>query len=102
MAAELAELSPTVVAVRSRHPRSVSSDVVAEVVSAGGLTVVFQSDSVGEGTRRSLEIAGKSDLVLATGSLSVAAEVIEEIKGIPAEMYPNIKRPADQDSAVVV
>ena len=102
MAAELAELSPTVVAVRSRHPRSVPSDIMAEVVSDGGLTVVFQSDNVSEGTRRALEIAGKNDLVLATGSLSVAAEVIEEIKGIPAEVYPNIKRPADQDSAVVV
>ncbi|MCH8206045.1 MAG: bifunctional folylpolyglutamate synthase/dihydrofolate synthase [Chloroflexi bacterium] len=102
MAAELAELSPAVVAVRSRHPRSVSSDVVAGVASDGGLTVVFQSDDVGEGTRRALEIAGENDLVLATGSLSVAAEVIEEIKGVPAEVYPNIKRPADQDSAVVV
>ena len=32
-----------------------------------------------------------NDLVLATGSLSVVAEVMEEVKGIPAELYPNIK-----------
>ena len=45
--------------------------------------------------RRALELAGDGDLVLGTGSLSVAAEVIEEMRGIEPELYPYIKRPAD-------
>ena len=101
MAAELAELAPDVVAVRSRHPRSVSCEVVAGVLGAAGLSVVFQSEDVAEGTRRALEIAGPDDLVLATGSLSVAAEVIGEIKDVPAEVYPNISRPSDQGAPVI-
>ena len=101
MAAELAELAPDVVAVRSRHPRSVSSEAVAEVVASAGLSVVFQSDDVAEGTRYALEITDEDDLVLATGSLSVAAEVIGEVKGVPAEIYPNISRPSDHGAPVI-
>lgn len=101
MAAELAELAPDVVAVRSRHPRSVSSDVVATIAAGAGLSVVFQSDDVAEGTRYALKIAGAADLVLATGSLSVVAEVIEEIKDVPTEVYPNINRPSDQTIPVI-
>ena len=90
---ELAELSPSVLAVRSRHPRSAPSGVISQLVSERGLPVVFQSENVGEATRRALEMATEGDLLLSTGSLSVAAEVIEEIKGIAPELYPSIKRP---------
>ncbi len=91
MVSALSELDPLIVAVRSRHPRAVSSEAVARLASGAGLQVIFQSDDVGEGTRRATEAAGVNDLVLATGSLSVAAEVMEEVKGIPAELYPNIR-----------
>ena len=102
MVSALSELDPLVVAVRSRHPRAVSSEAVARLASAAGLEVIFQSDDVGEGTRRATEAAGVNDLVLATGSLSVVAEVMEEVKGIPAELYPNIKGPSGRRAAVVV
>ena len=75
---------------------------MARLASAAGLEVIFQSDDVGEGTRRATEAAGVNDLVLATGSLSVVAEVMEEVKGIPAELYPNIKGPSGRRAAVVV
>jgi len=35
-------------------------------------------------------IAGDSDLILATGSLSVVAEVIESKKMLEPELYPDI------------
>ena len=98
----LADLSPLVLAVRSRHPRSAPSDVISDAVSERGLPVVFQSENVGEAIRRALEMAGEGDLVLATGSLSVAAEVIEEIKGITPELYPNIKPPSNLSAVRVV
>ncbi len=95
MLAELAALAPTVIPVRSRHPRSAPSALMAAVASDLGLSVEGETASVAHGTRRALELAGDGDLFLGTGSLSVAAEVIEEIRGIEPELYPYIKRPAD-------
>ena len=93
MISELAELSPVVLAVRSRHPRSAPSSIISGVVCGCGLSVVYQSKDVAEATRRALQMAGEGDLVLGTGSLSVSAEVTEELKGIAPELYPYIKRP---------
>ena len=94
MISELVDLSPMVIAVRSRHPRSAPSSTISEVASRQGLPVIFQSENVGEATRWALDTASEDDLVLGTGSLSVAAEVIEEIRGIAPELYPYIKPPA--------
>ena len=94
MISELAELSPAVLAVRSRHPRSAPSSIMSGVVCGCGLSVVYQSEDVGEATRRALQMAGEGDLVLGTGSLSVSAEVTEELKGIAPELYSYIKRPS--------
>ncbi len=102
MVSALAALEPLVVAVRSRHPRAVCSAAVARLVSGAGMEVIFQTDDVGEGTRRAVEAAGADGLVLAAGSLSVAAEVTEEIRGMPAELYPTIKGPSGGRAAVVV
>lgn len=102
MVSALAELDPLVVAVRSRHPKAVCSASVARLASGAGLEVLFQTNDVGEGTRRAVEAAGADGLVLATGSLSVVAEVTEEIRGMPVELYPNIKGPSDRHAAVVV
>ena len=102
MIEELAELSPTVVAVRSRHPKSASSDVIADIIKERGLTVAFQSDDVGAGVRRALEMATEGDLVLGTGSLTVAAEAIEELRGIAPELYPSIKLPSNREAPTAV
>ena len=95
MLAEVTGLAPVVIAVRSRHPRSSPAGLIARSAREAGLTVDSESTDVGQATRRALEIAGEGDLVLATGSLSVVAEVIEEIEGIAPELYPDIKRPSD-------
>ena len=93
MADAIAHLSPVVVAVRSRHPRSAPSEGVAELFESRGLPVAYRTEDVGEGTRHALEMAGDGDLVLGTGSLTVAAEVIEYVRGISPELYPTIKLP---------
>ena len=43
-----------------------------------------------EGIELALSVAGVDDLVLAIGSISVAAEVIEWKENIVPELYPNI------------
>ena len=97
---ELAALSPRIAAVRSRQPRSAPSGGIAALARSRGLEVVFESENVGEATRRALDVAGEGDLVLATGSLSVAAEVIEELRGMTPELYPYIKPPTKLGATV--
>ena len=46
--------------------------------------------TVREGVELALSVAGINDLVLATGSISVAAEVIEWKENIVPEVYSNI------------
>ena len=89
----LAPLSPLVLATHSRHPRSASGATVARVAGELGMEVAFTSENVGEATRRALAMATKNDLVLGTGSLSVAAEVTEEVQDIPPELYPYMSMP---------
>ena len=93
MLAELAGLSPHVIAVRSRHPRSALSEVIGRTAGEQGLPVLFQSEDIGLATSRALEMAEPTDLVLATGSLSVVAEVIEGVDGIEPELYPYLTDP---------
>jgi folylpolyglutamate synthase/dihydropteroate synthase len=86
-------MSPILLAAKSRHPRAAPSDTIAETAQRLGLRVDFRSDDVGEATRRARQIAASGDLVLGTGSLSVAAEVIEEIRGVEPELYPYMEPP---------
>ncbi len=94
MLAQAARLSPLIVAVRSREPRAKPSEVIAQSALEQALPVAFKSDHVGEATRRALEMAGERDLVIGAGSLSVAAEVIEEIDGMTPELYPYLEQPS--------
>ena len=94
MADELAALSPEIVAVRSRDPRAMDSGEVAETCRQRGLPVVAEIDDVGQGTRRAIDMARDGGTVLATGSLSVVAEVVEEMTGVVPETYPDMRRPA--------
>ena len=89
----LLPLSPMVLATHSRHPRSAAGATVAQVARELGMDVVFTSENVGEAARHALAVAGANDMVLGTGSLSVAAEVTEEVQGIAPELYPYIKPP---------
>lgn len=89
----LAPLSPILVATSSRHPRSASSATIAQNAAQIGIDAAFASDDVAQATLYALSIARPNDLVLGTGSLSVAAEITEEIQHIPPETYPYIKPP---------
>ena len=89
----LEPLSPILVAASSRHPRSASSATIAQTAAQIGIDAIFASDDVAQATRYALTIARPNDLVLGTGSLSVAAEITEEIQHIPPETYPYIKPP---------
>lgn len=88
MLRELKQLAPDVLAVRSRDLRSMASDEVAEEARSQGLAVISVMEDVGAATRRALERAEADDLIIGTGSLTVAAEMIEEMEGVDPELYP--------------
>ena len=93
MLEELSSLSPRVVAVQSRHPRSSRADRIAQSITAAGLNLVAQSGTVAGGLRIALETADAGDLILCTGSLALAGEVLEYLEGIEPEIYENLRGP---------
>ena len=91
MVAELASLSPRVIATRSRHPAALPTRVLQEAFARHSLEV-REVEEVGQAMTEAMQQAGEADLVLATGSLFVVAEAIETVKGVPAELYPSLPR----------
>jgi dihydrofolate synthase/folylpolyglutamate synthase len=85
---ELASLAPrAVLTTRSRHPRAADPERIArEFAPYGGH--VRATDTVSQALEIARDMASEGDLVLTTGSLFVAAEVRELVKGIPPEIYP--------------
>ncbi|MEC9438539.1 MAG: cyanophycin synthetase, partial [Chloroflexota bacterium] len=90
---QFGSFASVIVPVSSRHPRSTSSDLLGEQAQKLGVGLVQHSGvtlTVREGVELALSVAGINDLVLATGSISVAAEVIEWKENIVPEVYSNI------------
>ena len=88
MAQELAALSRKALAVRSRHPRAASTDSVEQALTKAGIEVIREFSDVGQALSFSVDMAMEGDLILGTGSLFVAAEVIEAMEGQRPELYP--------------
>ena len=86
MIEELAAMDPIVVATHSRHPRSAAASSLARTFASKGVEV-YQADGVAEALEKARSIAGQADIILATGSLFVAAEVREVVLGLEPETY---------------
>jgi dihydrofolate synthase/folylpolyglutamate synthase len=91
MARALGEKADIIVATASRHPRSMQAVEVAGLFPETGKPVLASTPA--DALRLAMEIAGKKDLVLATGSLFLAAEVREAALGIEPEIYPELTKP---------
>jgi len=85
--AELSPLPSMVIVTRSHHPRAVAtSELIAEFSKWGIKPQV--TENVASAVDLALVEAKPIDLICATGSLFVVAEVIEYLKGLPYEQYP--------------
>ena len=93
MVRRLAEMNPVVFASRSRHPRSTTPSQIVSLFNENGIQATVTASS-GEAVTLAMNEADEGDLVLATGSLFVAAEVREKMLGIEPELYPDLL-PAD-------
>jgi dihydrofolate synthase/folylpolyglutamate synthase len=89
----LAKENPVVFASRSRHPRSTTPAQIVSLFNEHGIQATETASSA-EAVTRALDVCDDGDLILATGSLFVAAEVRERILGIEPEIYPDLL-PAD-------
>ena len=76
MAAELASFPERVIISQSHHPRAVAGEQLAAEFSSKGMPSET-SENVASAIKRALSIAGPSDLVCATGSLFLVAEVMK-------------------------
>lgn len=82
-------LADSVTAVRSRHPRALPAAELAAALQAAGIAARASELPVADTLRELLAAAAGTDLVLATGSLAVAAEAREALfPAIAADRYP--------------
>jgi dihydrofolate synthase/folylpolyglutamate synthase len=89
----LAPHADLAIATRSRHPRSLAPSSLAKLMRDSGIRDVRQVDDVCGALKLAKKEAGSRDLILATGSLFVAAETRETVLGIEPELYPDLLPP---------
>ena len=92
MIAEMEPLCPKLFPVSSRHPRAEPYRIVTEAAVRKGLDVEIGRAEVSKALNKALRVSSNNDIILGTGSLSVAAEILEEIDGIVPEVYPVIDK----------
>ena len=85
--------SPLLFLGKSRHPKATNTSDVKMEASSLNLLEVSEFATVGDALQRAINQGLEDDLILVTGSLSVAAEAIEYLQDIPPEIYPNISGP---------
>ena len=93
VARELAPLEPRIVITESRHPKTLTGFELAQALSECKITVTVKTSNTREALEEARLLAGDGSLILATGSLFVAAEIIEIEHGIEPELYPDLKIP---------
>lgn len=103
----LRRLTGRAYAVRSHHPRAERPEAVARALQQEGFTVLGIDGDVAAAAADAAAgtvADGPPHTVIATGSLSVAAEVIACVRGIEVETYPTIRGrspdPAERPAAL--
>ena len=91
MVNSLAPAADLVIATQARHPRALQVGELSEMLHERGARTV-SSPTPGDALEQGRSAAGRRGIVLATGSLFLAAEVREAALGIEPEIYPNLIR----------
>ena len=91
MVDSLAPAADLAIAAQARHPRALGADELVEMLQERG-AASFAAPTPREALEVARSEAGPGGLVLATGSLFLAAEVREAALGIEPELYPELLR----------
>ena len=86
----LKKLRCEIIGVESRHPKASSATEIKIQCDELNLHYVKGFGEVSDGFAHALSMAKPNDLILGTGSLSVAAEIIEAYEGIVPEIYEDL------------
>ncbi len=86
-----ADLEPSVIVTRSRHPKAVEPSDFAAALKKVRIPVTAVTESTSEALAYARNKAGSERPIIATGSLFIAAEAIEAVSGIEPEMYPDLR-----------
>ena len=90
---ELLSLAPShIIATSSRHPKSLAAEIVRNAAHQAGIASVSSLPTVAAAIEQAERIVrdGAADMIVATGSLFVAAEAREYILDITPELYDDI------------
>ncbi len=90
---ELTPLNPKIIVTESRHPKSLTNSELSQALGASKIPVSAVTNNTHKALAHAKTLAGKDDLILAAGSLFIAAEVAEIEHGIEPELYRDIKLP---------
>ncbi len=90
-ARELLPLNPIFITTESRHPKSLTSSELSDALEDSKISVSINTANTQEALEQAKRLANIDDLILGTGSLFVAAEIIELEHEIKPELYPDIK-----------
>ncbi len=96
VARALSPLKPRLVATRSRHPKAVPVDEFTAALKRDNVEVENASANVAEALETALRLSGPDTLIVAAGSLFIAAEVKEAVQKIEPELYPDLRGPLTQ------
>ena len=87
---ELMPLNPKIIVTESRHPKSLTHFQLARTLHESKITVTATSRNTIDALNRAKYMAHSGDLIIATGSLFIAAEIIEIEHNLNPEIYPDI------------
>lgn len=91
VARAFADLRPQVVVTRSRHPKAVVPADFAAALERDRISVRAVTESTSDALEVARQAAAHKSVIIAAGSLFVAAEVIEAVSGIEPEIYPDLR-----------
>jgi len=87
MLKEIKRLSDEIIIVETRHPKSTDGKVIKDLCETIGMNVLGIESTTLDGMYLTIRLAQNNDLIVATGSLSVVAEVIEMQNQMSPEIY---------------
>jgi len=86
----LSELPATIVVTQTRHPKAIPAELLAETLLADQIAVSAVAPDAPAALEAARRLAASRDLIIATGSLFLAAEIIEHVLNIEPELYPDL------------
>ncbi|MBT3862641.1 MAG: bifunctional folylpolyglutamate synthase/dihydrofolate synthase [Chloroflexi bacterium] len=93
VARELQPFKPIFITTESRHPKSLTNLELSKLLGECKIGVHQSTSNTSDALNVAKNLANENDLILGTGSLFVAAEIVEIEHKIEPELYADIKLP---------